>query len=348
MKSKLLSNCPFVSCRDPAMWLRVCLLVSLAATLTNATGILRLVHPATVPGWFERFPNSRILLNRDYFNYLYRRLILRDPYWYRRLNVHRHIYPGYIRRQRIINPGYYRQNVRVLAPQVHHHHDHPHLIGKTDTFVRYSSPAISRYNTPWDRVSSSYQDFGDVHTPSIYDRHVHTDGAIYDDIGSAGIYDQEVYPGVVGGISGGSLGLGSVGVQTAAVLPSTQLPNPHQHLVGKAETFVRYSSPDVSRYNTPWQRVSSQYQDFGEVGDRPVGTGLYDEALGGGLAGGLGGGLTGGLGGGLGGLGSGFSADFGAGGAGFNGKYNRPSTNCNNFYNVLYFVILHWRLFFGS
>eukprot|EP00105_Crassostrea_gigas_P044798 XP_019928946.1 PREDICTED: uncharacterized protein LOC105343393 isoform X2 [Crassostrea gigas] len=217
------------------MWFRICLLLTVALTLVNAHGTYRLVHPALVPGWLDRFPNSRILLNRDYYNYLYRRLILRDPYWRSRIHLHRHIYPAVIRSQRVnINPVLLRRNVRVVAPQVQQTsvvgipppipQDNRHLIGKAETFIRYTSPSLDKYNTPWQKISSSYRDYGEATSPALYDRPFYGGGSI-----PSGYDDQEIFPdsdygyglqesaylgggGLGGGEFGGSLGIGGAGL----------------------------------------------------------------------------------------------------------------------------------------
>lgn len=304
------------------MWIRICLLLTVALTLVNATGTYRLVHPALVPGWLDRFPNSRILLNRDYYNYLYRRLILRDPYWRSRIHLHRHIYPGVIRSQRIINPILLRRNVRVLAPQVQTSvvnfpppipQDHRHLIGKAETFVRYTSPTIDTYNTPWQKISSSYRDYGEATAPALYDR------PFYGGNSAAvlpSVYDnEEIYAGFPAPAAAAASGfyddqIGATGAfdlqsqQSLSVLPGAIAPvpeGPNPHLIGKGETFVRYTSPHIERYNTPWTKTGHQYQDYGEV-DSDYGYGLQESAyLGGGDLG------EGGFGG--------FSANLGLGGA---------------------------------
>lgn len=275
------------------MWIRICLLLTVALTLVNATGTYRLVHPALVPGWLHRFPNSRILLNRDYYNYLYRRLILRDPYWRSRIHLHRHIYPGVIRSQRIINPIHLRRNVRVLAPQVQTSvvNDHRHLIGKAETFVRYTSPTINTYNTPWQRISSSYRDYGEATAPTaLYDRPFYGDNSAavlpgYDDEIYAGFPAQAAASGFYDDQIGGNGAFDLQSQQSLSVLPGAIAPvpeGPHSHLIGKGETFVRYISPHIDRYNTPWTKTGTQYQDYGEV-DSDYGYGLQESAyLGGG------------------------------------------------------------------
>lgn len=207
------------------MWFRICLLLTVALTLVNAHGTYRLVHPALVPGWLDRFPNSRILLNRDYYNYLYRRLILRDPYWRSRIHLHRHIYPAVFRSQRVnINPVLLRRNVRVIAPQVQQTsvvgipppipRDNRHLIGKAETFIRYTSPSLDKYNTPWQKISSSYRDYGEATSPALYDRPFYGGGSI-----PSGYDDQEIFPDSDYGyglqesayLGGGDLGGGEIG-----------------------------------------------------------------------------------------------------------------------------------------
>lgn len=221
------------------MWFRICLLLTVALTLVNAHGTYRLVHPALVPGWLDRFPNSRILLNRDYYNYLYRRLILRDPYWRSRIHLHRHIYPAVIRSQRVnINPVLLRRNVRVVAPQVQQTsvvdfppsipQDNRHLIGKAETFIRYTSPSLDKYNTPWQKISSSYRDYGEATSPALYNRPFYGGGSSAAVLPS-GYGDQEIFPDsdygyglqesaysgggdLGGGEFGGSLSLGGAGL----------------------------------------------------------------------------------------------------------------------------------------
>ncbi|XP_061167011.1 uncharacterized protein LOC133175888 [Saccostrea echinata] len=293
------------------MWLRALLLISVTSSLVNSHGIYRAVNPRLIPWWFARFPNSRVLLNRDLFNHVYRKLILRDPYWHRRIHAHRH---------RIFHPIHLHRHVhRVQVPPLLSHRvirkipappvvktasveSDKHLIGKAETFVRYSSPSIPRYNTPWVKHSSSYQDYGHVGSPSIYDRQVAG--------GVSGIYDEEVSLPVLSSAAGSidssvapipdypvaQAPLDSSSVAPIPDYPFAQAPLPQlsssttgadKHLIGKSETFVRYYSPTIDRFNTPWKKVASSYRDYGHVNIPPVydrqvlgaGPGIYDDEL---------------------------------------------------------------------
>lgn len=74
------------------MWFRICFLLVVVLMLVNVYGIYCLVYLVLVFGWFDRFFNFRILLNRDYYNYFYWRLILWDLYWCLRIYFYRYIY----------------------------------------------------------------------------------------------------------------------------------------------------------------------------------------------------------------------------------------------------------------
>ncbi|XP_062617476.1 uncharacterized protein LOC134279137 [Saccostrea cucullata] len=264
------------------MWLRVLLLVCVISSLVKSNGIYRAVNPRLIPWWFTRFPNSRVLLNRQIFNNIYRRLILRDPYWHRRLHAHRHriVHPIHLHRHvhpAILNtrsvgvydrpvaggvPGIYDEDVslpvfssaagRVDSSSVASVSDIPvqlpvpepavvqaplprpavttstaavdsdkHLIGKSETYVRYFSPTIDRYNTPWKKVQSSYKDYGHINVPAVYDQQVLGTGSAIDNGagnfgGSSGYFgygldDGFVGGGVDGGFVGGSVDSGFVG-----------------------------------------------------------------------------------------------------------------------------------------
>ncbi|XP_048728512.2 uncharacterized protein LOC125646325 [Ostrea edulis] len=190
------------------MWFRVLVLVSVATALAHAHGTYRLIDPRLVPGWLERFPNSRILLNRYNFDYLYRRLILRDPYWYRRINMYRQMYPYLFNRPRYINHIHTRRNIGILSPrilatrsvrvqpapyvrslrvnrfpvraavQTTSLRSNAPMVGGSSTFVRYSSPTIAKYNTPWSRISSSYKNYGQAESSPLYDRPEFGGGAV--------------------------------------------------------------------------------------------------------------------------------------------------------------------------